>query len=127
MATHGTFFWNELLTPDPAAAAAFLSDLVGGYEIREMPMEDGTYRVLMRDDRPVGGIMSLAGLPPGTPPHWQSYLAVDDVNATVRRTTELGGRMIREPFDVEGMGRIAVIKDPQGAVLSLITPVRREE
>lgn len=125
MTTHGTFYWNELITTDPAAGAAFLSDLVGGYEVREMPMPDGTYRVLMRDGRPVGGVMALAGLPPGTPPHWQSYLAVDDVDAAVRRATELGGRTIREPFDVEGVGRIAVIKDPQGAVLSLITPVEQ--
>ena len=38
MTTHGTFYWNELITTDPAAGAAFLSDLVGGYEIREMPI-----------------------------------------------------------------------------------------
>jgi uncharacterized protein len=124
---HGTFCWNELMTTDPAGAAAFLA-AIGRYdEVREMPMPGGgTYRVLVKDGRPAGGIMAI---PPeltaaGVPPHWGSYLAVDDVDATVARAVELGGRVVEAGFDVPDVGRIAVIADPQGAVLHLMTPVR---
>ena len=71
----------------------------------------------------LGGIMGMApGLPPGVPPHWTSYLAVDDVDAGVASLRKLGGHVIREPWDVPGVGRIAIVTDPQGAVLGLITP-----
>lgn len=126
MAEHGTFYWNELMTPDPAAAGRFLAALTG-CRIASMPMPDGEggdYHLMMQGDRPVGGIMAMVpGLPPGTPPHWTSYLAVMDVDAACRQTRELGGGIIRAPWDVPGVGRIAIITDPTGAVLALITPV----
>jgi predicted enzyme related to lactoylglutathione lyase len=125
MATHGAFYWNELMTTDPVAAAAFFKGLIG-YDVSEMPMPDGdggAYRVLMKDGKPMGGIMAMApGLPPGVPPHWTSYLAVDNVDASVPSLRKLGGHVIREPWDVPGVGRIAIVTDPQGAVLGLITP-----
>jgi predicted enzyme related to lactoylglutathione lyase len=125
MATHGAFYWNELMTTDPVAAAAFFKGLIG-YDVSEMPMPDGdggTYRVLMKDGKPMGGIMGMApGLPPGVPPHWTSYLAVDDVDASTANLRKLGGHVIRAPWDVPGVGRIAIVTDPQGAVLGLITP-----
>ena len=69
MATHGAFYWNELMTTDPVAAAAFFKGLIG-YDVSEMPMPDGdggTYRVLMKDGKPMGGIMGMApGLPPAS-------------------------------------------------------------
>ena len=127
MATHGAFYWNELMTTDPVAAAEFFRNLIG-YEVQEMPMPEGTYRVLARDGKPMGGIMGMVpGLPAGIPPHWSSYLAVDDVDATVARLRELGGFVMREPWDVPAVGRIAIVADPQGAPLGLITPVERGE
>ena len=94
-------------------------------ELRVLPDgEGGDYHLMMQGDRPVGGIMAMVpGLPPGTPPHWTSYLAVMDVDAACRQTRELGGGIIRAPWDVPGVGRIAIITDPTGAVLALITPV----
>jgi uncharacterized protein len=124
MTEHGTFCWNELMTTDPAGAARFLTEIGGYDEVREVPMpQGGTYRVLVKGGRPAGGIMAMPpGMPAGTPPHWGSYLAVDDVDATLARAVELGGRVLKPGFDVPEVGRIAVIKDPQGAVLHLITP-----
>jgi predicted enzyme related to lactoylglutathione lyase len=60
------------------------------------------------------------------PPHWMTYVAVDDVDGAVRTTREAGGTVHREPFDVEGVGRIAIIADPTGAVLGIMTPVPME-
>jgi predicted enzyme related to lactoylglutathione lyase len=122
MSRHGTFHWNELMTTDPEAAAGFYAALTG-CGIATMPMPEGVYRVMMQGDRPVGGIMGMVpGLPPGTPPHWFSYLAVDDVDAACARVRELKGEVRREPWDIPGVGRIAIIIDSTGAALGLITP-----
>jgi uncharacterized protein len=56
----------------------------------------------------------------GVPPHWTSYISVEDADATARRAGELGGAAVfREPFDVLEAGRVAAIRDPTGAIVSL--------
>ena len=54
------------------------------------------------------------------PAHWQPYVAVDDPDRTTAKATELGGSALMEPMDVPNVGRIAVLRDPQGAVLGII-------
>ena len=51
-----------------------------------------------------------------------TYIAVDDVEATVAATTAAGGAVAQAPFDVPGVGRIAMIKDPSGAVVGVMQP-----
>ncbi|MGE0419912.1 MAG: VOC family protein [Acetobacteraceae bacterium] len=121
--THGTFYWNELMTPDTEAAKRFFADTIG-WTYQGMPMPEGTYWLAQIDGKPVGGIMAMQGVvPDGTPPHWVSYLAVDDVDARIARLSAAGGTVCRSPFDVPGVGRIAIVADPTGAVMGWITPV----
>ena len=63
-----------------------------------------------------------SNLEPGTPPHWMSYLAVDDVDARVAKAKAAGGAVLHEPFDVPGVGRIAILRDGGNAVIGWITP-----
>ena len=56
------------------------------------------------------------------PPHWQPYVAVEDVDATTAKAKELGGSVLAEPMDVPTVGRIAVLRDPQGATFGIIKP-----
>lgn len=123
MSDHGTFHWNELVTTDPGGAKTFYAAITG-WTFSEMPMPDGmTYHVAMRGDAHAGGIMKMPdAMPEGTPPHWFAYLAVDDVDAAAGKAGDAGGSVLTPPFDVEGVGRIAIIQDPQGAALGLITP-----
>lgn len=113
----GTFCWDELMTSDPAAAAAFYTKIYG-WTVKEQPMPpSGTYRVLHRGERMSGGIM---GLPmPGVPPHWNAYVAVESVDASAKRVETLKGKIIVPPSDIPGMGRFAIFTDPLGASLSL--------
>ena len=60
------------------------------------------------------------------PPHWFTYIAVDDVDAAVAATRTAGGRVIKEVFEVPDTGRIAIITDPTGAALGIMTPSRRD-
>ena len=125
MATHGTFYWNELATTDVDGAKAFYSEVIG-WKFDEMPMEGGAYWMLKAGDDMAGGLMAMpSAVPDGTPPYWMSYIAVDDFDAAVAKVSGLGGTVLTEPFDIP-VGRMAVIQDPQGAVISLMTPAARE-
>lgn len=119
--TQGAFSWNELMTTDPDAALAFYGALLG-WTTQKMPMPDGDYHVVRVGETSVGGVMAM---PPGAkaggmPPAWGSYVTVTDVDATARKATELGGKVVHGPHDIPGVGRMAVIVDPQGAALNVI-------
>lgn len=117
--THGAFSWSELATTDTAAAATFYSGLFG-WTVKEMGAEMGDYRVANVGDTGVAGIMSMPPGAPPMPPHWGCYVTVDDVDATLAQCAALGGKTVMPPMDIPGVGRMAVIQDPQGAVLSIM-------
>lgn len=121
---HGTIHWTELMTDDIDRAKAYYTALCG-WDWDTMPMEEGgTYCIAKRGEEMVAGMMSLADMPgmETVPPHWMTYLAVDDVDAAVKETQAQGGVVHRAPWDVPGVGRIAMIADPSGAAIGLMTP-----
>jgi predicted enzyme related to lactoylglutathione lyase len=125
MAQHGHFHWNELLTRDVEGAKKFYGAIFG-WRFEGMSMPDGTYWVCKAGEQPVGGIMDI-GQPrfAGVPVQWFAYLAVDDVDARVEQATAAGAELMRPIFDIPGVGRIAIMKDPTGAGLGWITPARQ--
>lgn len=125
--THGLFHWNELMTWDTEKAKAFYAETLGwGYEA--FPMEQGEYIVCKAGDKVAGGIMEMKpemGFD-GIPDNWFSYIAVDDVDARVAKVAAAGGEVMRPPFDVPEVGRIAIVKDKVGGVVGWITPAPQE-
>ncbi len=122
--THGAFSWSELLTTDPAAATAFYGKLFG-WATEAMDMGTGPYHVIKSGEASIGGI---TGLPPNAgpmPPNWGCYVTVDAVDKTAELCVELGGKVLMGPFDIPTGGRMAVLQDPQGAVINVITYVPR--
>ena len=117
--THGAFSWSELMTSDAAAAAAFYGPLFG-WRIETMDMGGGPYHVLKVGDAAVGGIMKSPAESGAMPPAWGCYVTVADVAATVAQATTLGGKVVMPVTDIPGVGRMAVIADPQGAALSVM-------
>jgi predicted enzyme related to lactoylglutathione lyase len=123
MPDHGTFCWNELNTRDPAAARDFYAQTLG-WSFETMPMAGGgEYLVASIGGRMVGGVFDLRGLPgmDAVPPHWFSYIEVDDVDARVAAAQQAGATLLRDIFDVPGVGRIAIVRDPTGAVAGWMT------
>jgi len=116
----GDFCWNELMTTDGPAARAFYTGLFG-WDVEEKDMGPaGVYTLWQNDGKGAGGMMQMNGPQfEGVPPHWMSYVAVDDVDASAAKATELGGEIKVPPMDIPGIGRFAVLSDPQGAVFSL--------
>lgn len=121
---HGAFSWCELMTRDREAAVQFYGKLFG-WTFDTSNTGVGPYHVIKNGAAGIGGIM---GLPPGAdamPPTWACYVTVDDVEATVRQCSALGGTVVMPPTPIPEVGRFAVIKDPQGAVLNVITYDKR--
>jgi predicted enzyme related to lactoylglutathione lyase len=114
----GTPVWNEVMTPDVPRAAQFYADVLGmGSET--MPMGEDTYTVLKNaEGRTIGGAMNPPM--PDLPPHWNVYFNVEDVDATIAKAQELGGQVVAPAFDVPGVGRMAVLADPQGGMFNLM-------
>ncbi|MEM8854014.1 MAG: VOC family protein, partial [Pseudomonadota bacterium] len=56
------------------------------------------------------------------PPHWMTYIAVTDINEAVKASKDTGGTILREPFNVPGVGTIAMVSEPGGAVAGFIEP-----
>ena len=86
MTQHGSFSWNELTTGDVERAKTFYGDLLG-WRYRAMEMGGGATCTIIRDsDQDAGGMVAMAdiGMPKSVPPHWMSYIAVDDVRTAHR-------------------------------------------
>ncbi len=125
MTTHGHFHWNELVTRDVEKAKKFYGSAID-WTFNSMPVPDGTYWVAKMGDQPVGGLFPIAGPQwEGVPEHWLSHLAVDDVDARVKKATAAGAKLMRPAFDIPGVGRIAILTEPGGAGVGWITPVPR--
>jgi len=120
MRPHGHFHWNELMTDDVEAAKRFYGSTVG-WTFDSMPMPDGTYWIAKAGDQAVGGIMDTASMGKDVQPQWFAYLNVDNVDQRVRALEANGGRVLREPWDIPGVGRIAIVEDGVGAVMGWMT------
>lgn len=116
----GAFSWNELMTTDVDAAKAFYSELFD-WNIQKCDAADMDYFMATRDGEDIAGLMSMPGDSAGMPPSWGGYVTVADVDAMVPRVAQLGGKIALPPQDIPDVGRFAVIQDPQGAMLSLIS------
>ncbi len=119
---NGVPSWIDLATPDPAASKEFYAALFG-WEYDDQPTDqEGTdYTMALRNGHSAAGMMQLspqmaAG---GMPPVWSTYVAVDDLDATVAQVEAEGGAVMQPPMDVMDAGRMAVAADPSGAVICL--------
>jgi uncharacterized protein len=118
--TPGTFSWADLATTDTDAAKRFYTGLFGwDYEDQPIPGDGGDYTMLRREGKDVAALFRGQE---GMPTAWSSYVTVESADSTAAKANELGGTLMGEPFDVMESGRMAVIQDPTGAVLSVWEP-----
>jgi uncharacterized protein len=118
----GTFCWVGLATSDPDSAKAFYAGLFG-WETQDLSAgAAGIYTMLRESGREVAILyrQQPEARAAGAPPHWTSYISVEDAGASAAKADALGGAAVfREPFDVLDHGRVAAIRDPAGAIMSL--------
>jgi predicted enzyme related to lactoylglutathione lyase len=123
----GTFCWVDLATADADAAKSFYTRLFG-WELEDTDAGDSAvYTICRLNGDAVCGLFDMStDLPAaGVAPNWTSYVTVADVDAVAAGATRLGGDVINDVFDVLDVGRMAVLKDPQGAVVAAWQPGTR--
>ena len=119
----GTPCWYELSTAKGSlgAAEAFYGDVLG-WTVRDAGMEGFDYHLASADGELVAGLMETPPDVGGMPPFWMIYFAVDDADKAAADIKAGGGRVHREPADIPGTGRFAVVGDPQGAGFGILQP-----
>jgi len=121
----GDFIWYELMTTDPGGAKTFY-DVVVGWTIGEAVAEYGNYRMIGRSDgKFAGGVLPITDemQKHGARPTWLGYIHVPDVDASVARIEQAGGKLFMGPTDIPNVGRIAMVADPQGAPFYVMKPI----
>ena len=109
----GAFCWNELNTRDTETAAAFYGAVFGW---KGKTSEGMDYTELQLDGKSIGGMVDITDrVPAEVPAHWMTYFGVESCDGAVAKVQELGGSLAVGPFDMPGVGRFAVVADPQGA------------
>jgi hypothetical protein len=113
--------WVDLQTTDQSAAKQFYSSLLGwSYDDNPMPGSDAVYSMATLNGETVAAIAPMGpGAPEGAPPMWNTYIAVDDVDAAVDKVSGAGGQALMPAFDIGDAGRMSFVADPTGAVVGL--------
>jgi len=119
--SHGRFVWYELMTTDVEAAKAFYAKVVG-WGMQDAAVPGISYTLLTIGEVSVGGLVQLPedARRMGAEPRWLGYVAVNDVDATAGRISQLGGAVHVPPADIPDIGRFSIVADPQMATLALV-------
>ncbi|HEX6052147.1 MAG TPA: VOC family protein, partial [Gemmatimonadaceae bacterium] len=124
-AIQGRFLWYDLMTPDPDAAITFYTAVLG-WGTQPFQQADGSesYTMWTANGTPLGGVMTLTPemLARSVPAHWLCYVGTENVAATVETTKALGGRVLKDAFDIPSVGTVAVLADPMGAAFAAYRP-----
>jgi uncharacterized protein len=111
------FVWYELVTSDIDAALEFYGAVLG-WESQDFPGGGERYAIVSAKGEGVGGVMALpAGM---SQPFWIGYIGTPGIDDALARFTGSGGTVHRGPWEIPGVGRLALVSDPQGAGLALI-------
>lgn len=115
----GKVIWNDLITEDLEAARKFYGELFG-WTFERSGARDGQEYWIARSNRAyIAGLLTSARRSDGQHvSRWLPYISVRDVDDSAARAVELGAQVAAAPRNV-GIGRVAAIIDPEGAVIGL--------
>lgn len=118
---HGEFIWYELMTSDVAAAADFYGAVIG-WQCRAADQSAHGYHIFGARGIDVAGLMEIPAdaAQQGARPAWLGYISVDDVDAAAGDIVKAGGTQHVPPTDIPGIGRFAMLADPQGAAFYIM-------
>nr|WP_051227953.1 VOC family protein [Pleomorphomonas oryzae] len=114
------------MTPDVAAAKAFYGAALGWTFTEEDMGDNGLYTLAHTagEEKPVAGIYEWPESQPGSR-DWFPYVAVDDIDAAVGKVAPAGGKVLRGPWAIQGVGKIAIVLDAAGSAIGYLEPEPR--
>ena len=119
-ATVGKFVWHEQVSPDPKQAQDFYTQLFG-WDTEVFKPGEVDYTMISSGGQTHGGFgKAKEGAPPT---HWLSHVRVENVDATIEKAKNAGGKLAAGPFEMGEVGRMAILADPQGAYISAYQPL----
>lgn len=125
MSSHGEFNWNELQTCHVEKVITFYRETVGWqFRAEKMPSGD-TYWIGLAAGKPVCGVLTLDNSEGSRDTNrWVTYVHIDDLDDAINQIEKFGGQVLKAPWVVPGVGRVAWIRDPGGAEIGWVTPER---
>ena len=120
---HGTLCWADLSTSDTERAQKFYSGLFG-WQFTASENDSSGYLHIKNGEHFIGGLPPAKYMQPGVPPHWLAYFMVDDVDVTANKAKEMGAKLFMPPMTMEGVGRMSIMGDPQGAMFAIFKSAR---
>lgn len=122
-APQGHIAWLDLTVPDAAPVRDFYQEVIGwtveDVEINEAGERYVDYTMLGGDGKPAAGVCHARGPNADMPNSWMIYLPVGDLDESLRRVNEEGGKVLKDATSPDGSFRFAVIQDPVGAIIVL--------
>lgn len=118
---NGTVCWADLNTPDPARAAEFYKSLFK-WGVTKGANDSSGYLHIKNGDEFIGGILPPELYNPKIPPHWLLYFQVSNCDESVAKAKGMNAELLLLPSDVQNVGRMAIVRDPQGAAFALFHP-----
>jgi len=114
----GKVIWHDLISDEPAASRRFYGELFGWtFE----PVAGINYELIRHRGELIGGMVDQNGLPVEPDiSQWVVVFAVADADGASRRVQEARGKVLTPPTDLGRRGRMAVARDPGGALLGLL-------
>jgi predicted enzyme related to lactoylglutathione lyase len=128
MPKRGSFCWTEFACTDLSKCKPFYENVFGwNFKSSESAGNEMQYLEFSSSGEPYpdGALYEIkpemfeGTVPPA--PHIALYVSVDDVDASCEQAKSLGGTLVFGPYDIPKVGRMAVVTDPSGANISLIT------
>jgi predicted enzyme related to lactoylglutathione lyase len=115
-----SFCWLDLAAANARAAEKFYADMFG-WQTQRKQTNGGEYVQFVRGGESFASVYQLEArqIDAGVPSHWTPYIAVSDVHEMGSRAKALGGQVIVNPFDVDGLARLSLIADSAGALIGL--------
>ncbi len=116
----GKFVWFDLFTRDLPQARRFYEGLMG-WSFHEAPGGEGRVMTIEREGVPIGNAVEVERTKiQDKPSRWLSYMSVMDVDQTILRNEQNQGSVYRAARDLPGRGRVAAVRDPEGAPFALV-------
>lgn len=127
----GTVWWSEVVSADPVRSRDFYAS-VAGWTPKIVAADDqsrapnpgeAAYTLYLRNGTEVAGAAQYESSDPNAVrPGWLTYIQVANVDTAVAEAQKKGGKVLKAPYDAEGMGRFAIVADPDGIAVGLVTP-----